>query len=80
MSVGVSYNKGTFIVIRCVYFCSQAEAQYHKGVNRVRSKTTVVPPLPEARPNRAEAVPDWQAERARQNYDYLLQMSGNAIE
>ena len=81
MLIATRQQKGTFIVMRCVYFYLQAKTQHHKGViNYVKRETTVVPPLPAARPNRAEAVSCWQTERTRQNYYYLLQMSINTIE
>ena len=88
MFVEASKKKGTFIVIRCVYFllasfgeaCEQSWTQYHKGVMRVRNKTTVVPSLPKARTNRAESILCWQTETTGQNYHYLYQVSHNAVK
>ena len=40
----------------------------------------MVPSLPKARTNRAEAVVHWQTERARPSYYNLLQVSNNAFE
>lgn len=81
MFVGKNKKKETFIVVRCVYFYAQAEdAASQRSCHYVSRETTVVPPLPTARPNRAETLQYRQTEGTRQNYRYLLQMSDNTFE
>ena len=66
---------------RCVYFhASLEDAPLQRSYDYVGTKTTVVSPLPAARPNRAETIQDRQTERTRQNYYYLFQMSDNPIK
>ena len=66
MLIAKNNKKGTFSLGRCVYFYLQAEeAPSQRNYDYVRHETTVVPPLPAARPNRAETVQCRQTESTR---------------
>ena len=67
MWVGKTTNEnGTFNVMRCVCFQLQAkDAALQGSYDYVKRETTVVPPLPAARANRAETLQYRQTERTR---------------